>query len=658
MKQFNRFWFLLLVWLCGPTMLVGCNGSSERQEVHGPDYISGTCLDGDDCGLFGVALRFYPRRNSAGFFDTPWPCNIRRTEDGQLDLGRFPNPSASSMLSSYVQTISDNTRWFGTNSAIFFTFTGSLDSRTLPLTTQETIRDDSSVFLVDLTPGAHHGERVPLAVRFFGQQRQFTPENTLVLRPVLSFGLRQQARYAAVVTRDVRSEDGRTLGTQADFERTKYWSQPEDEILQRYWQLFSGVYADLEELYSLERSQIAALTVFTTQDVTRELEAISDVVTRRASTHIFDWRYVSAKPDLHRLEGWYQTLEFQVGQPPDYEGGGAFFFDAQGLPVVQREVAIPFTLAVPTGQPPVQGWPVVMYAHGTGGSRNSFIDAQDDVADKLARRGLASISIDQPLHASRNPWGRDEDLITFNAYNILAMRDNFRQAAADLFVLEKIVQTLSVPANLVPGKPAIVLDANRLAFMGHSQGSLNGPLYNAVSSQTKGVVYSGAGGGLGPALLGKEKPVDIPALIVTAMGLVPEEFDLDHPLISVFQTFAERADPLNYARRHNQKHVFVSQGLLDDYALPEQAAALAGAMDCAPMKPIVEPIEVFSLRGQSSLDPPVSGNRNSEEGVTTCVMVQYPQDGHFALFNNSDAQRHYLDFLQSVLAGQVPAVGP
>ena len=151
------------------------------------------------------------------------------------------------------------------------------------------------------------------------------------------------------------------------------------------------------------------------------------------------------------------------------------------------------------------------------------------------------------------------------------------------------------------------------------------------------------------------------------MGLVPEEFDLDHPLISAFQIFAERADPLNYARRLlaqptsgvRPRHLYFSQGLLDEYALPEQAAAMAAASGCSPMEPLVEPIEAFRLRGRNPLDPPISGNAEGPDGnAYTAVMVQYPADGHFAVFDNPDAQRHYLGFLQSLLLDDLPSVGP
>ena len=42
---------------------------------------------------------------------------------------------------------------------------------------------------------------------------------------------------------------------------------------------------------------------------------------------------------------------------------------------------------------PASGWPVVLYAHGTGGNYLSFVSG--GVAERLARAGLASVGVDQ-----------------------------------------------------------------------------------------------------------------------------------------------------------------------------------------------------------------------------------------------------------------------
>jgi hypothetical protein len=656
---------LLVGLICLGVLGAGCDVANQA-ECDEP-YVCGTCPQSQDCALPGTAMAFQVLSKRAGFFAKPWPADTRLSPDGSPDLADFPNPANASMLTSYLETVAAETRGWGLNAAIFFTFDGAIDPAGLPTTPLQSQAEGASVFLIDVSDGPGRGERFPLAIRFFDHQRQFTPENTLVLRPVLGFPLRQNTRYAAVVDRALSGQDGRPLGASADFERTKYEAEPDNEDLRAWWQSHRPVWDDLEELTGLDRSQVAALTVFTTQDVHSEMEAVAAYVDAQPAPVPSGWNTLADKPDIHRVEAWYETPEFQAGNPPDFDGGGGFVFNQAGVPVPQRVVEIPFTLAVPKGAMPSGGWPIVLYSHGTGGSRNGFASGTDDVADKLARRGLASMGIDQPLHGDRNPWGRNEDIITFNPNNILAMRDNFRQGAADLLVQRKLVGALEVPAGESPTGQAIRFDDSKVAFMGHSQGSLNGPIFMSVSGNTLGAVFSGSGGGLGPAILGKTAPVDIPALIILAMGLEASEFDMDHPVVAIFQIFAERADPLNYSRRliaeppggASPKHLFFSQGLLDEYALPDQTAAMAAASGCWPMQPLIEDLEPFVLCDREALPGPLSGNATGPDGqAITAVMAQYPDDGHFAVFYNEDAQRHYLGFLESLLSQDLPVVGP
>ena len=642
-------------------LVQGCQTTDSN-----PCYDCEPCPEGQDCSIDGTSLRFAVRSDAAGFFHTPWPADTRLTADGSMNLDGFPNPGPSSLLSSYLETIETETKGFGTNAAVYFSFDGPIGLTSLPTHASESLDAESTVFLVQLSDGPGQGERTPVEVRFLQAQRQCTPSNTVVIRPVLGFPLRPSTTYAAVMTRWARDLDGHRLGSPSDFERCKFPQVPSSERLKPWWDLLHPAFAQLKSLEDLDPGDVAALTVFTTQAVGEEMLAVRDALEALQPAPVAaDWDHLGEKTNLDLFEAWFDLPEFQAGEPPDFAGGGGFVFDAEGLPQIQRWVRIPFTLAVPSGSPPAQGWPVVIYAHGTGGSRSGFAAGISSTAERLAGRGLASISIDQPLHGDRNPWGRDENIITFNPYNILAMRDNFRQGAADMIWLRRLLRQLEVPAEVAPGGQSLPLDGSRVAFMGHSQGSLNGPLFMAVSSDTAGAVFSGSGGGLGVALLEKTEPVDIRALLVEVLMLEDSEFDMDHPVINVFQAFAERADPLNAARSLLQeppagavpKHLFFSQGLLDEYALPEQAAAMAAASGCWPAEPVVSIIAAFSLRERSPLPLPISGNSPGPDGEDyTAVMVQYPDDGHFAVFDNADARRQYLGFFEDLLHDRLPLV--
>ena len=77
--------------------------------------------------------------------------------------------------------------------------------------------------------------------------------------------------------------------------------------------------------------------------------------------------------------GSYQGPNFQAGDPfhsgtPPYtDGGGNLVLDDAGVPQRQRSETLRVAITVPKGDPPAAGWPVVIYAHGTGGDYQSFI---------------------------------------------------------------------------------------------------------------------------------------------------------------------------------------------------------------------------------------------------------------------------------------------
>jgi hypothetical protein len=641
-------------------LITGCGDGDER------DY-SGSCPEGSECNIKGTALVFRVRPPFSSFFNRPWPADVRMTAGGTVDLSGFPHMEPGSMLEDWVTIIQQNTPGFGTNAAVYFSFDGPLDTNTLPLDPAETISGRPTAFLVDISAGPGRGEMIPLAVRFFKDRRQFTPKNTLVFRPVLGFPLRSSTTYAAVVTRGVSSESGSALGAVSDFERTKYESPPEAPDVRSWWEVMNPAYDELEELGLVKRGKVAALGVFTTQEVLDEMDRVREYIHAQPAPTVGNWRRRADQAGIYRFEGWFDLPEFQAGEPPDFEGGGAFVFDQNGVPVPQRTANIPFLLGVPTGTPPAGGWPLVIYAHGTGGTREGFCNNDGDPCVLMANVGIASIGIDQPLHGERNPWGSEPNLTTFNFYNILAMRDNFRQGAADLLVLRRLIDSLEVPAATSPTGSAIAFDQTRVGYMGHSQGGLSGGIYLGVAEGIEGAVMSGAGGGLGVALLEKTEPVDIPALLILAMDLEATEFDIDHPAINIFQMFSERADGLNYARRYLQephpgaapRHLFFSEGMLDLYTIPIQTEALSAAGGCMLMTPVASAVEAMDLRGLTPLSPPVSGNAQGPNGEpVTAVLVQYPNNGHFAVFDNPTAKSHYTGFLDTLLHQDLPSVGP
>src|SRR5262249_45496139 len=128
--------------------------------------------------------------------------------------------------------------------------------------------------------------------------------------------------------------------------------------------------------------------------------------------------------------GAYTAPNFQTGPVPYTNPPDGEIKIQNDVAVVARMEPMRFALTVPPGATPAAGWPIAIYAHGTGGDYQSFID--DGTAARLAAQGIATISTDQVLHGPRNPGGNPETDY-FNFANPYAARDNALQGAADAF---------------------------------------------------------------------------------------------------------------------------------------------------------------------------------------------------------------------------------
>ena len=205
---------------------------------------------------------------------------------------------------------------------------------------------------------------------------------------------------------------------------------------------------------------------------------------------------------------------------PDYETHPGEFIEPiptrRGDPVIRGFNELYFNLYLPSGPEPAGGWPIAIYGHGGGESKNltSFF-----VAGRLAAHGIATIVINVVGHGfgslstlTVNRTGRQA--VTFSAGGrgvdvdgdgmiasregiraaspqmIIDDRDGFRQTVADLLQLVRVIQA----GVDVDGDGYADLDASHIYYFGHSIGSMYGALFLAVEPSVRSGVLTGVGG--------------------------------------------------------------------------------------------------------------------------------------------------------------------
>jgi len=595
--------------------------------------------------------------HGGGFFDAPMPSYLRVTASGGPDLAGFPNPSANPLLDEYV-ALAAELDGAGTNPTITFRFDRGLDLDLLG-DLDSTVAPGAAIMLLDVDPDSpERGRRIPLIWDFQAEQTAYQPENLLTVAPLHGTPLRSSTTYAALVTTAVAARHPL-------FEEVWRADHPDHDT-------WAPVHAELLAL-GVSVGDIAVGTVFTTQAPLEELGEWSWWVRNGLAVPPWDQALAPAE-DNQFFQAWEGTLQvplWQHGDRPYWDEGGGFARDEDGRPAVYTWEDVAFTLAWPaSGDPPAGGWPVVIYAHGTGGDHRTCCDSKSGLepASMLAKGGFATLGISQPLHGDRATGDTQVELHTFNYLNPDAALSNFRQGALDA-VYQAHVLTGRQHVFDADGEQ-VLLDPDQVYFLGHSQGGLTGALAAPfLGGLVDALALSGAGGGLSYTLVHrKQGGLDIEELMRGVLALDPDEaLDVLHPVTGLIQLLSEITDPINYAPHwflldhrygHGPVHVMMTEGLLDEYTPSMTTEAMAAAGGLPILDPLAHLDDAHRLELPDVVSLPTAGTAVAFDGQSiTAGLGQFPDDGHFAIFDNSDAARLYRGFLTSARDSAEPTLG-
>lgn len=615
-----------------------------------------------------VSVRWAPK--SKVFWDLPWPADAR-LQDGDfstLDLSRFPNPSTSTALASYLRQIKAQTAdpgaGFSTNGAIFVPLSGNL-TLAFAQTATASMREDALVQLVDLTWQASScGTRIPVDTRFFPWGTHYLPEHTLAALPVPGNPLEPRHTYGLLLSTRLQDRDGKPLAANGGW--YSYMSRMDHSSLPGLKTLQTGLCASGATVPIL--TNLAGGTVFGTGDPTLAVRRARRVVDDLAlPPPALPTRAGSLGRGCVELRGRFAAPSFQQGQKPYLLEGGGFVYDKRGMPVVQNTESVRFALVLPeVAAPATATVPLVLYAHGTGGDYRTFI--RSGVAADLCQKGMAVVGFDQPLHGDRITHG-DPMLLSFNFMNLTAMTHNFQQGGIDLFSLRHAMTDYKIPAAR-SGLPVDVVFRQPFLFMGHSQGALTGSFFLAEeTASVAGAVLSGSSGALFMAFLAKVEPINIPAIFEAVLADWGT-YSAYSPELALFQMAAEPSDPLNYGRYFLQradletgevangwqpKHLFISEGIHDKFTPPAQSEPFIASTGVQYVLPELKVVYVQQVRGAVFLPRPVSANVETVDGPRTAVAIQYPS-GHYSLFDDADGHREYAAFLEDLAAHRMPVI--
>lgn len=617
------------------------------------------------------------------FYRLPFPNDIR-FRNGRPDLSGHHNPGpqylGGDVVAAYIDHLETGSNGFSTNPTVFFR-----SNRTIDFDSVRGGGDSPTLFFRNIDPDSPgYGQDQAMGWFINPNNQKFICSDSIAVRPSWGRPLAHNTTYAVWLTNGVTDASNSLPVLDTDFTAVISPTRPSDARLAAAWDAYTPL-RDYLATESIGTDALLTAAVFTTGDPDADVPAIRTGVRAQARPTLRNVTRCDAgvtspcddgtperacSPAADGYVEVHATLEvpvWQAGTRPhltDTDGGNLEF--SQGAAVPQGTESLCVSMIVPDGEAPEQGWPVVLSAHGTGGSFLSHLG--NDSGPNVTAIGLpggdevrmASVSIDGVQHANRRGGSElSAETLFYNFLNPLVARGNVQQGAADYFMLAYLFEDLTVS---VPDLGEVRFDPTQQYFFGHSQGATVGSLMLPFEPAIRGAILSGAGGSLTLSLLNKTSPEDIASAVDFALTDGQGEANQYDPLLALLQWWIDPVDPLNVASQYWRSvtegdpgtHVFMSYGIGDTFTPEPNMQAFGEALGVRLGTPAVA-----TVPGWGESPYPVSGNVATNGEPTTAVGVTGQPagfDGHFIVFRDAEVRARSLEFLGTAVRDGVPTV--
>jgi hypothetical protein len=625
------------------------------------------------------------------FYRLPFPTNVYLL-DGTVDLGRHPTPGEwVERIGDPVADLVDSLRQqadFGNNQAVFFRFSHRVAFDTL----KRGLPDEGSVGVIERTEGETYGE-LHTGLASSTARSPYICHNRIAITPVDGRPYLPGHTNAAFVGNGARSETGEVIVPDADFLQVRLETPVADAAVSdaqdrlnplRQWAADNTV--DLNE--------IVAATVFTVQDPVGDIQRLREAVYVAAPGVPVDLHVCGDSPGpfataegggcvvrdgLVDVQGTFELPSFQQGTAPFKTGADGGGVDVSGDTIEPAEsVRVVFSLPLPSGPMPPDGWPLAVYAHDVGGNYQSVV--AEGIADSLAslqlddgtRTSIATLSWDAPLHGPGNnadDWDTtwleldahayDADVLFDNPLNPRAQRGNRVQAAADVMAVIRAATQWDGSVATSPTGELTRFDSDNLFFVDHGMGASVGVAALAVEPGVNGAVFA-QGSRLQLARILEQMSQRSP-LPLHCVALADSQMNREHPVANFSQANLDIVEPVTHAAvqfatpvdDRDIRHALQVYGVGDSYTADSSQTALALALHVQQVAGRSVP-----LAGMTELSAPVVENRFGRQiaGVVGLYSQVGNADPHFALFDSQSAQRQAAHFLGTYVCDGVPTV--
>jgi hypothetical protein len=323
------------------------------------------------------------------FYRLPFPNDIRM-KDGHISLSGHPSPGevmGIDVAGEYLGVVEEDADGFAINGPIFFRLTD--------FPQESSIVENVSVYLVNIDQNSpDYNKHHPVQLALGKERGQYICQYSIGIGPLDGEPLDANTTYAAIVTTDIRDIRNDPPIQDRDFVRILSADETlSDHVLEKTEPLRAWI---LDQ--SIDENTIAAAAVFTTGNPSSIGQDLYDAVMAMPAPNFNDDAFDCANPpastpachglptqdrgcgnptNAYEIHGTYDGPVFQNGTRPyvtsDY--GGGMNFDDNGKPIKAGTEAMCYALTIPSNlSMPPTGWPVVIYAHGTGANYRTFVE--------------------------------------------------------------------------------------------------------------------------------------------------------------------------------------------------------------------------------------------------------------------------------------------
>ena len=638
-----------------------------------------------------------PTAGSKQFFHNGFPTDLRRREDGSINLVDIPR-GKEYFTRLYANSIESERLDYSPVMPVSLQFSGALKLDLLSTSETDFARADAPIQLIDIdTASPEYGRRFPLQLAMTWQPDTYRPNHLLQALPSPGINLRPHTTYALIVT------DAVPIAAEDQFRQHPQLQTLLDPTAATTGTTVSenalAVFAPLRAFLATENidsGSVMGATVWTTGDPTAWLRKGAQHMTTMPVPAPQDVARAEDFPEYCVIRGTFAVPGFQRGVIPyplvNY--GGDIQLNADGTPIQQYSRSTKFVVTIPKHSPmPDSGFPIMWFNHGAGGTADQVFTRGAYVSDgeRVAGGGPSQIAAQKgwvtagmAAHMSMDHLGilnGGYGIWEYDLLNPVAMRNNYVQMVWEKVLFRRFVRQLQLDASLCPeadlgvNRTAFAFDRDKEVLMSQSLGNWVGTIQTAVEPEPYlGVIYSGFAASWFRFF--SDSFVKAHAIETGMLALPPlEHFDQWHPFLMLVQWLEAAADPTLYAPdilRAPTKpapHVLAISGQLDGSSSEwvQQVYATALGVDLAGPElgedgktRIFDYMQQFGAR---QLDYPVTNNLTVPgQGQRTAVVVRYfnsgrpDHNGHNVTYDIDPPKHQYGCFLQQLAQGRAPVI--